>query len=203
MDEIIEFNGMFINTTTGEVIDDPFADNVQPLVVHKPQKTICGLPLILETEDHLEQYGSLVNNAKLNLKLEEEKLEAILLRQKRIVARKTAWLNFLLSFYEPQLVSLVKSLLPRKADGTYKRKSLLSSFAEFKLTTIKPKLAVVDVELAVNKLKQINPDAVKVTESVLVSKLSDELQQELLADADVAKAIGFSIVEGSEKINIS
>jgi hypothetical protein len=79
----------------------------------------------------------------------------------------------------------------------------LSSFAEFKLTTIKPKLAVVDVELAVNKLKEINPDAVKVTESVLVSKLSDDLQQELLADADIAKAIGFSIVEGSEKINIS
>jgi hypothetical protein len=203
MDEIIEYNGVFINVTTGEIIDDPFADNVAPPLVKKPERTICGLPTILETEEHLEKYGSLLNNARLQVKMEQEKLDAIIARQKRIIARKTAWVTFLETFYQGQLVELVKQLLPRKPDGSFKRKSLLSSFAEFKLTTSSTRLEVIDTELAVKALRTISPDAIKTTESVLVSKISDDVRAELLDNADLAKTVGFGIIEGSEKINIS
>lgn len=203
MDEIIEHNGVFINVTTGEIIDDPFADEQVPPLVRKPERTICGLPVFLESEEHLEKYGSLLNNARLQVKMEQEKLDNIIARQKRIIARKTAWVNFLETFYQGQLVELVKQLLPRKADGSFKRKSLLSSYAEFKLTTTSRRLEVLDTDIAVNALRKLNPDAIKTTESVLVSKLSDDLKSELLEDHELAKSVGFGIIEGSEKINIS
>ena len=104
--------------------------------------------------------------------------------------------------YEKQAGKVVESLLPRDKEGKLRTKTYRSPWGSISLRETKPSVKVTQTGLAVQFAKLECPDAVKVTESVLVSMIPEGVKGRLLDDPALAEAMGFSVSEGGDSVTV-
>lgn len=105
------------------------------------------------------------------------KYDLLIKQQERELKRLTSREQWIMTTYENQLGRYAEANLPRKADGSYRVKTLTMPWGTIAVRETMAKVVPVNTELAVAWVKENAPEALKVSESVLVSKLPDEMVQ--------------------------
>lgn len=156
----------------------------------------------LETEEDLLAFMNRINRAESDLVAEQVRLKAVIDNCERMVELKKKRVEWLKAMYETSASSIAESLLPRKADGSYRSKTYTCPWGQLAFRDVKPKVAIDNQQLAVAWAKHHAPDAVKVVESVLVSKLPEDKVSEWLASEDHNTPWGFTIEPGRQSVTI-
>lgn len=125
--------------------------------------------------------------------------DLLLRQQERELKRITSKEQWLMSTYENQLGRYAESALPRKADGTYRVKTLSLPWGDIAVRESKAKIAIDSEEAAVFWAKEHCPNAVKVKESVLVSLIPEEVKQEMMEEPGLAILHGLSVIPAETK----
>jgi hypothetical protein len=161
------------------------------------------LPAVLETEDDLINYMRILMEAETSALAEEMKYKTVLSNVQKIVKRKTSKVKYLRDMYQGQVKKLVEQILPRDKDGNYRTKTYRNPWGKASLREQKTKLAVSDSGMALRFAHMECPQAIKTTESVLVSMIPDSVKDKLFNDSSVAEAFGFHVIEGDNSIAIT
>jgi hypothetical protein len=156
----------------------------------------------LETEEDLLAFMNRINRAESDLMAEQLRLKTIIENCERLVELKKKRVEWLKAMYQTSASGIAESLLPRKADGSYRSKTYTCPWGQIAFREIKPKVVVANQELALSWAKQNAPDAVKVAESILVSKLPDDAVTEWLTSEEVCHPWGFTIEPGRQSVTI-
>lgn len=160
------------------------------------------LPSVLETEDDVLNYMHLLLDAETRLSAETQKYESVLENVERMVKRHKSKVAYMRTMYEKQAGRVVESLLPRDKEGKLRTKTYRSPWGSISLRETKPSVKVAQTGLAVQFAKLECPDAVKVTESVLVSMIPESVKGRLMDDPALAEAMGFSVSEGGDSVTV-
>ena len=160
------------------------------------------LPSVLETEDDVLNYMHLLLDAETRLSAETQKYKSVLENVERMVKRHKSKVAYMRTMYEKQAGKVVESLLPRDKEGKLRTKTYRSPWGSISLRETKPSVKVTQTGLAVQFAKLECPDAVKVTESVLVSMIPEGVKGRLLDDPALAEAMGFSVSEGGDSVTV-
>jgi hypothetical protein len=156
----------------------------------------------LETEEDLLAFMNRINRAESDLVAEQVRLKAVIDNCERMVELKKKRVEWLKAMYQSSASGIAESLLPRKADGSYRSKTYTCPWGQLAFREVKPKVVVANAELAVAWAKENAPDAVKVAESVLVSKLPDDKVAEWLTSEEPSTPWGFTIEPGRQSVTI-
>lgn len=156
----------------------------------------------LETEEDLLAFMNRVNRAESDLMAEQFRLKAIIENCERMVELKRKRVEWLNAMYQTSAAQIAESLLPRKADGSYRTKTYTCPWGQVSFRDVKPKVVVENQQLAVNWAKDNAPDAVKVVESILVSKLPEALVTEWVNSEESKTPFGFSIEPGRQSVTV-
>lgn len=103
------------------------------------------------------------------------KYDLLIKQQEAELKRLTGREQWLMATYENQLGRYAEANLPRKADGSYRIKTLCLPWGSIAVRETLARIVPVNTELAVSWVKEHAPEALKVTESVLVSKLPEDV----------------------------
>ena len=160
------------------------------------------LPSVLETEDDVLNYMHLLLDAETRLSAETQKYKSVLENVERMVKRHKSKVAYMRTMYEKQAGKVVESLLPRDKEGKLRTKTYRSPWGSISLRETKPSVKVTQTGLAVQFAKLECPDAVKVTESVLVSMIPEGVKGRLMDDPALAEAMGFSVSEGGDSVTV-
>ena len=160
------------------------------------------LPSVLETEDDVLNYMHLLLDAETRLSAETQKYKSVLENVERMVKRHKSKVAYMRTMYEKQAGKVVESLLPRDKEGKLRTKTYRSPWGSISLRETKPSVKVAQTGLAVQFAKLECPDAVKVTESVLVSMIPEGVKGRLMDDPALAEAMGFSVSEGGDSVTV-
>ena len=160
------------------------------------------LPSVLETEDDVLNYMHLLLDAETRLSAETQKYKSVLENVERMVKRHKSKVAYMRTMYEKQAGKVVESLLPRDKEGKLRTKTYRSPWGSISLRETKPSVKVAQTGLAVQFAKLECPNAVKVTESVLVSMIPEGVKGRLLDDPALAEAMGFSVSEGGDSVTV-
>ena len=150
----------------------------------------------LETEEDLLAFMNRINRAESDLVAERVRLKAVIDNCERMVELKRKRVEWLTAMYQNSAAQIAESLLPRKADGSYRSKTYTCPWGQVAFRDVKSKVVVDNQQLAVAWAKLNAPDAVKVVESVLVSKLPDDKVAEWIDSQDHNAPWGFTIEPG-------
>lgn len=162
-DNLIRENGWIIDTTTGEVVgvygwlENGAVESEQDLWILQKK--------MLEVD-------SLILAERAQLKRIQEMCEK---RIKALESRR----NYVELKYGVTATEMARQLLPRN------KKTYTSPYGEVTFRTSKAKITFNDKEAAVAWAKTYQPDAVKVAETVLVSKLSQQSVSDLLLYSEI------------------
>lgn len=157
-EDIIRENGWLIDSTTGEVVgvygwlENGVIENEQELWILQKK--------MLEVD-------SLIVGERAQLKRIQEMCEK---RIKQLESRRT-WVE---TKYGVSATEIARGLLPRN------KKTYTSPYGEITFRSSKAKIKFTNQEAAVTWAKCYQPDAIKVAESVLVSKLSQQSVDDLI-----------------------
>ena len=160
------------------------------------------LPSVLETEDDVLNYMHLLLDAETRLSAETQKYKSVLENVERMVKRHKSKVAYMRTMYEKQAGKVVESLLPRDKEGKLRTKTYRSPWGSISLRETKPSVKVAQTGLAVQFAKLECPNAVKVTESVLVSMIPEGVKGRLMDDPALAEAMGFSVSEGGDSVTV-
>lgn len=147
----------------------------------------------LETEEELLAYMNRLSSAEADVLAETKRLEAVVANVEKLLALKKRRVEWLKARYEHSATVVAINLLPMKPDGTFRSKTYTCPWGQVAFRDVKAKVAVANPELAVRWAKENAPEAVKVVESVLVSKLPEEVTAKWLAGEYSEGALGFTI----------
>jgi len=161
------------------------------------------LPAVLETEDDLINYMRILMEAESSALAEEMKYKSVVANVQKIVKRKTSKVKYLRDMYQGQVKKLVEQILPRDRDGNFRTKTYRNPWGKVALREQKTKLAISDSGMALRFAQQECPQAIKTTESILVSMIPDTVKDKLFNDASVAEAYGFHVIEGDNSVAIT
>lgn len=156
----------------------------------------------LETEEDLLAFMNRLNRAEADLVAERARLKALIDNCERMVELKRKRVDWLNAMYQTSASVIAESLLPRKADGSYRSKTYTCPWGQIAFREVKPRVVVANAELALTWAKQHAPDAVKVAESILVSKLPEEVVSEWLNSEDQHTPFGFTIEPGRQSVSV-
>lgn len=156
----------------------------------------------LETEEDLLAFMNRINRAESDLVAERVRLKAIIDNCERMVELKRKRVEWLTAMYQNSAAQIAESLLPRKADGSYRSKTYTCPWGQVAFRDVKSKVVVDNQQLAVAWAKEHAPDAVKVVESVLVSKLPDDKVAEWVDSEDHNTPWGFTIEPGRQSVTL-
>ena len=143
-----------------------------------------------------------LNRAESDLVAERVRLKALIDNCERMVELKRKRVEWLNAMYQTSASGIAESLLPRKADGSYRSKTYTCPWGQIAFREVKPKVVVANAELALTWAKQHAPDAVKVAESILVSKLPEEVVSEWMNSEDQHTPFGFTIEPGRQSVSV-
>ena len=160
------------------------------------------LPAVLSTEDDLQHYLRQLLEAETRLQAEERRYESVLANVRKMVQRRRSQVQWLRRSYESQSGKIAETLLPRKADGTLRTKTYRCPWGSVSLRETKPSLKIANKDMALSFVKMECPDAVKVEESVLVSRIPDSYKELLMNDSATAEAYGFHITDGGNSVTV-
>jgi ADP-ribose pyrophosphatase YjhB (NUDIX family) len=156
----------------------------------------------LETEEDLLAFMNRINRAESDLVAERVRLKAVIDNCERMVELKRKRVEWLTAMYQTSAAQIAESLLPRKADGSYRSKTYTCPWGQVAFRDVKSKVVVDNQQLAVAWAKLNAPDAVKVVESVLVSKLPDDKVAEWVDSQDHNAPWGFTIEPGRQSVTL-
>lgn len=156
----------------------------------------------LETEEDLLAFMNRINRAESDLVAERVRLKAVIDNCERMVELKRKRVEWLTAMYQNSAAQIAESLLPRKADGSYRSKTYTCPWGQVAFRDVKSKVVVDNQQLAVAWAKLNAPDAVKVVESVLVSKLPDDKVAEWVDSQDHNAPWGFTIEPGRQSVTL-
>lgn len=157
----------------------------------------------LETEEELLAYMNRLSSAEADVLAETKRLEAVVANVEKLLALKKRRVEWLKARYELSANDVAEGLLPRKPDGTFRTKTYTCPWGQVAFREVKAKVAVANPELAVRWAKENAPDAVKVVESVLVSKLPEEVTTKWLAGEYSDGTLGFTIEPGRTSVKVT
>lgn len=157
----------------------------------------------LETEEELLAYMNRLSSAEADVLAETKRLEAVVANVEKLLALKKRRVEWLKARYELSANDVAEGLLPRKPDGTFRTKTYTCPWGQVAFREVKAKVAVANPELAVRWAKENAPDAVKVVESVLVSKLPEEVTAKWLAGEYSEGTLGFTIEPGRTSVKVT
>lgn len=160
------------------------------------------LPAVLETEDDLQHYLRQLLEAETRLQAEERRYESVLANIRKMVQRRKSQVQWLRRSYESQSGKIAETLLPRKADGSLRTKTYRCPWGSVSLRETKPTLKIANKDMALSFVKMECPDAVKVEESVLVSRIPESYKELLMNDSTTAEAYGFHITDGGNSVTV-
>lgn len=160
------------------------------------------LPSVLETEDDLQHYLRRLLESETRLQAEERQYQSVLANVRKMVQRRRSQVEWLRRTYESQSGKVAETLLPRKADGTFRTKTYRCPWGSVSLRETKPTLKIQEKDVALAFVKMECPDAVKVEESVLVSRISDPVKEMLMNDQTMAESYGFHITDGGNTVKV-
>lgn len=176
--ELVKIGEDFYDAETGEYAG-PASVEAWPTVIDNEEAALFISRKILQAESEL--------TAKL---LEQE---AIIKNLETMVRRQRSKVEYFRKTYNEQLSEYAFQQLPRKADGTFAAKTWTNPFLSVRFTTVKPSLKVEDEGKVLRFAELHTPDAVKITKSVLVSKIDAVMKERLMADEWLASNHGFRI----------
>ena len=157
----------------------------------------------LETEEELLAYMNRLSSAEADVLAETKRLQAVVANVEKLLALKNRRVEWLKARYELSANDVAEGLLPLKPDGTFRTKTYTCPWGQVAFREVKPKVVVNNPQLAVAWAKDHAPDAVKVAESILVSKLPEDLVTEWLASEDHNTPWGFAIEPGRTSVKVT
>jgi hypothetical protein len=156
----------------------------------------------LETEEDLLAFMNRINRAESDLVAEKVRLDAVIANCQKMLDLKKKRVEWLTAMYQTSAAQIAESLLPRKADGSYRSKTYTCPWGQVAFRDVKPKVVVENQELAVRWAKENAPEAVKVVESVLVSKLPQSFIERWVEREYAEDSIAFSIEPGRQSVTV-
>lgn len=156
----------------------------------------------LETEEELLAYMNRLSSAEADVLAEAARLQAVVANVEKMLALKNRRVEWLKARYERSASEVAQSLLPRKPDGTFRTKTYTCPWGQVAFRDVKPKVVVANPILAVEWAKVNAPEAVKVVESVLVSKLP-ETAIERWVERNMADNLGFTIEPARQSVKVT
>lgn len=157
----------------------------------------------IQTEDELLAYTKRLNRAEADVLIEEQILQGIIDNAQKILAAKKRKVEWLKTAYQESANEVAMSLLPRKADGSFRSKTYTCPWAQFAFRDTKAKVVVVSQTLAVEWAKTHAPEAVKVVESVLVSKIPETYIEKWVAREYSEDSLGFTIEPARQSVTVT
>jgi hypothetical protein len=157
------------------------------------------LPAEITGEDEfLQVMGAMAKN-KAKLLAQKAMVDLIIKQQEKMLKRIQSQIDYLEVQYLNQIGRYVETALPRKADGTFRVKTLHCPYGSVAIRNTMPKIAVADDEAAVNYAKTHFPGAVKTKESVLVSQLPDDVRVSIFEEPSTSIMMGLQVIPGETK----
>lgn len=156
----------------------------------------------LETEEDLLAFMNRINRAESDLLAEKVRLDAVIANCQKMLDLKKKRVEWLTAMYQNSAADIAQSMLPRKADGSFRSKTYTCPWGQIAFRDVKPKVVVDNQQLAVAWAKLNAPDAVKVVESVLVSKLPEDKVTEWVDSQDNNTPWGFTIEPGRQSVTL-
>ena len=156
----------------------------------------------LETEEDLLAFMNRINRAESDLLAEKVRLDAVIANCQKMLDLKKKRVEWLTAMYQNSAADIAQSMLPRKADGSFRSKTYTCPWGQIAFRDVKPKVVVDNQQLAVAWAKLNAPDAVKVVESVLVSKLPEDKVIEWVDSQDNNTPWGFTIEPGRQSVTL-
>ena len=156
----------------------------------------------LETEEDLLAFMNRINRAESDLLAEKVRLDAVIANCQKMLDLKKKRVEWLTAMYQNSAAEIAQSMLPRKADGSFRSKTYTCPWGQIAFRDVKPKVVVDNQQLAVAWAKLNAPDAVKVVESVLVSKLPEDKVIEWVDSQDNNTPWGFTIEPGRQSVTL-
>lgn len=156
----------------------------------------------LETEEDLLAFMNRINRAESDLLAEKVRLDAVIANCQKMLDLKKKRVEWLSAMYQNSAAEIAQSMLPRKADGSFRSKTYTCPWGQIAFRDVKPKVVVDNQQLAVAWAKLNAPDAVKVVESVLVSKLPEDKVIEWVDSQDNNTPWGFTIEPGRQSVTL-
>ena len=143
-----------------------------------------------------------INRAESDLVAEKVRLDAVIANCQKMLDLKKKRVEWLTAMYQTSAAQIAESLLPRKADGSYRSKTYTCPWGQVAFRDVKPKVVVENQQLAVAWAKEHAPDAVKVVESVLVSKLPQSFIERWVEREYAEDSIAFSVEPGRQSVTV-
>jgi hypothetical protein len=162
------------------------------------------LPDQLATEEDLEKFLERLMTEEARLVAEQVKRDTIIRNSQLAINRQQSRINWLRLRYEAQASALALALIPRKRDGSLKRKSWDCAYGKVAFTSSVAKLQVEDTELAAEYAQQNGYDTcVKIETKFLISELPKDAYRDMSGDAKLAEKYGFKIVPAQEVTKVT
>jgi len=156
----------------------------------------------IQTEDELLAYASRLNRAESDVLIEKQRLQSVIDNCQKMLASKERKVEWLKAAYQDSANEVAMSLLPRKADGSFRTKTYTCPWAQFAFRDTKAKVVIANPILALEWAKANAPEAVKVVESVLVSKLPPTAIERWV-ELNMTDSLAFSIEPARQSVTVT
>jgi hypothetical protein len=176
--EVTRIGDDFYDTETGEYAGPVFVEN---------------WPQVIESEDDALFISRQILQAETELIAKIAEHAAVLKNLESMVRRQRSKSDSLRNRYTAQLTAFAYDILPKKADGTFAAKTWTNPFLSIRFTTVKPTLKVEDEEKVLRFAEFNMPDAIKVSKTVLVSKIAGDIRTMLMENETLAANHGFRV----------
>ncbi len=157
------------------------------------------LPAEIVGEDEFLLVMGAMAKKKATLLSKKALIDTIIKQQQKMLGNIQSQIDYLESQYLNQIGRYVETALPKKADGTYRVKTLHCPYGSVAIRNTMPKISVANEEAAVNYAKSHFPTAVKTKESVLVSLLPDDVRVSILEEPSTSIMMGLQVIPGETK----
>ncbi len=184
---LINIDGEYWDDTTGE-----YAGPVK----------LDGWPSTIQNEETALFVSRQLSNAETELIATQKQYDAVIANIAAILKTRQAKVDWLRRTYGPTLETFAWQALPVGKDGQPKTKTYRNPFIKVSFVHTKPALKINDNNTAVQYLKAVAPESIKVVETALVSLLPDAIKVQLMCDPLAADAVGFDVVPAKQSVTI-
>jgi len=136
------------------------------------------LPDALEDESDLVGFMEILMKAESNLASKKAELAVVIKNCESMVqkaSRRVEWLRYK---YEQNATLIALNALPRRDDGSYRSKTWTCPWGQMSMREVKPTIEIVDQDAALSWCREWIPEAIKVTEKVLITPIKEEVLKE-------------------------
>ena len=135
------------------------------------------IPDAIENEDGLLAFMRELQQAEYALKAEKERLQAIVRNTERMVRRAQSKVEWMRAKWAEQAIVESEKYLPRKKDGTLASSLYSCPWGKIQRRNVSATVEVTDLDIALAFTREVAPEAVVVTEKILISKLPKHIKE--------------------------